>query len=141
MPFWRIIILTALSILAFAGNSLLSGATFTLTDIDANSFTLLRLSAGAVMLLLLGWRAQRQLPSVGSWSGTLSLFGCAIWSQELPALSAMQAVSVQSAVPVVAAILAMILLAELMHSRLLAAGGLVLPGLGLVSLCGRRNTR
>jgi len=53
----------------------------------------------------------------------------------------MQAASVQLAVPVVAAILAVILLAEPMHSRLLVAGGLVMSGLGLVLLCGRRNVR
>jgi drug/metabolite transporter (DMT)-like permease len=141
LTFWRILILTALSILAFAGNSLLSRAAFTLTEIDANSFTLVRLTAGALTLLLLVWWEQRQLGIAGSWPGTLSLFGYAIWYRVLPALSAMQAASVQLAVPVVAAILAVFLLAEPMHSRLLAAGGLVLSGLGLVLLCGRRNVR
>ena len=69
MTFWRILILTVLSILAFAGNSLLSRAAFTLTEIDANSFTLVRLTAGALTLLLLVWREQRQLRIAGSWPG------------------------------------------------------------------------
>ncbi|KRS21825.1 membrane protein [Alishewanella sp. WH16-1] len=280
LTFWRILILTALSILAFAGNSLLSRAAFTLTEIDANSFTLVRLTAGALTLLFLVWWEQRQLRVAGSWLGALSLFGYAIlfsyaylqldtatgalilfaavqltmllysvrqreqvtrwqwlgalmalsgmvylllpgaaapsagagllmigagmawglysllgrtggpallvtagnfvrsvplasvitllgwqywqwdlsgvllavasgaltsgigyaiWYRVLPALSAMQAASVQLAVPVVAALLAVILLAEPMHSRLLVAGGLVLSGLGLVLLCAHRN--
>ena len=78
LTFWRILILTALSILAFAGNSLLSRAAFTLTEIDANSFTLVRLTAGALTLLFLVWWEQRQLGIAGSWPGALSLFGYAI---------------------------------------------------------------
>jgi len=99
----------------------------------------------ASVITLLGWQYwQWDLSGVllAVASGALtSGIGYAIWYRVLPALSAMQAASVQLAVPVVAALLAVILLAEPMHSRLLVAGGLVMSGLGLVLLCGRRNVR
>lgn len=280
MARWQILIFTLLALLAFAGNSLLSRAAFTLTSIDANSFTLLRLTAGALMLLALVWWERRKRVLAGSWAGAFSLFGYAmlfsyaylqldtatgalilfaavqltmlcqsfrqgemisalqwsgallalvgmlylllpgattpapgaallmigagiawgiysllgrssgpalqvtagnfvrsiplallallpgwqvvqwdpagmslavlsgavtsgigyaIWYRVLPALSAMQAASVQLAVPIVAALLAVLLLAEPLHSRLLIAGGAVTAGLSLVLFCGRRS--
>lgn len=282
MTVWRIVLLTSLSLLAFAGNSLLSRAAFTLTAIDANSFTLLRLLAGALVLYLL-WKRQSDAAAVGgNWPAAICLFGYAIlfsyaylqlntatgalllfaavqltmlsqslwrrepismlqwfgavmalggmlylllpgatapqlapallmmgagiawgiysllgrqgagalattagnfvrasplallpfvltgfawqwdwtgallaivsgaitsglgyaiWYQVLPKLSAMQAASVQLAVPVVAAILAVVILAEPLQQRLVLSGTLVLLGLGLVLLCGRRRGR
>ena len=47
----RIVVLTALALLAFAGNSLLCRAALAHTRIDAASFTTVRLVSGALMLL------------------------------------------------------------------------------------------
>jgi hypothetical protein len=46
----RAIALTSLAMLAFAGNSLLCRAALQHTDIDAASFTTIRLASGALML-------------------------------------------------------------------------------------------
>ena len=52
MSSMRIIVLTALSMLAFAGNSVLVRMALTYTDIDAASFTTIRLISGALVLLV-----------------------------------------------------------------------------------------
>jgi drug/metabolite transporter (DMT)-like permease len=66
--------LTALALLAFAGNSLLCRLALRTTTIDAASFTTLRLAAGALMLgALVCLRPGR--PHVGgSWSSAVALF-------------------------------------------------------------------
>ncbi len=83
--------LTLLAMLAFAGNSLLCRIALAQTDIDAASFTSLRLGSGAVVLaLLVLWRgrssqrasglgaanrAQATRPwQAGSWLSALALF-------------------------------------------------------------------
>lgn len=70
--------LTALALLAFAGNSLLCRAALRDTAIDPASFTLLRVVSGALVLgLLVGLRAPRALPA-GSWTSATALFAYAI---------------------------------------------------------------
>jgi len=52
MPYPRIIVLTSLAMIAFAGNSLLCRAALKHTGIDAASFTTIRLISGALTLWL-----------------------------------------------------------------------------------------
>ncbi|WP_145138720.1 DMT family transporter [Pseudomonas duriflava] len=69
----RTLLLTALSLLAFAGNFLLCRLAFTQTSIDAASFTSLRLLSGAAMLaLLLNLRQPKGRPA-GRWSAAAAL--------------------------------------------------------------------
>lgn len=70
----RTLLLTSLTMLAFAGNSLLCRLALRETAIDAASFTAVRLLAGACALwLLLQLRQNRQAPA-GSWAGAVALF-------------------------------------------------------------------
>lgn len=73
----RILLLTAFAMLAFAGNSLLCRVALRDTEIDAASFTAIRLASGALMLVAL-LRARGVRPSSGgSWPMALMLFGYA----------------------------------------------------------------
>jgi len=68
----RIVLLTALAMLAFAGNSLLCRIALKQTSIDAASFTTIRLMSGALMLgLLLRWRGRS---AGGNWPSAFALF-------------------------------------------------------------------
>lgn len=70
----RTLMLTALAMLAFAGNSLLCRLALRETDIDAASFTGLRLLAGALTLWFL-LRLRTAAPSrAGSWPAAAALF-------------------------------------------------------------------
>lgn len=74
MPAPRILLLTALAMLAFAGNSLLCRLALKHTAMDAVSFTVLRLLAGALVLgLLLRLRRPPLAPS-GNWRAATALF-------------------------------------------------------------------
>ncbi len=53
MPLSRIILLTALTMVAFAGNSLLCRLALRTTPIDAASFTGIRIVSGALALWLI----------------------------------------------------------------------------------------
>jgi drug/metabolite transporter (DMT)-like permease len=72
--------LTAIALLAFAGNSLLCRLALRETSIDAASFSSVRLVSGALMLaLLVAWRGRGQAGAVrpwhaGSWRSALALF-------------------------------------------------------------------
>ncbi len=70
----RILLLTCLAMLAFAGNSLLCRLALRETDIDAASFTAIRLLAGALTLWLLLRLRQARQPIAGNWPGALALF-------------------------------------------------------------------
>jgi drug/metabolite transporter (DMT)-like permease len=80
----RTALLTAIALLAFAGNSLLCRIALRDTAIDAASFTSVRLVSGALMLaLLVAWRgrgragAQTDTPRpwhAGDWTSALALF-------------------------------------------------------------------
>jgi len=77
MPTLRLIPLTVLALLAFAGNSLLCRLALQHTSIDAASFTTIRLASGSLVLWLLV-QARRQLPAGrGSWPSALALFAYA----------------------------------------------------------------
>jgi drug/metabolite transporter (DMT)-like permease len=71
----RIAALTALAMLAFAGNSLLCRLALTRTGIDAASFTAIRIVSGAVLLCLLV--RLRGGTTTGSWLSALALFAYA----------------------------------------------------------------
>src|SRR5918993_1140511 len=73
----RLIVLTTLAMLAFAGNSLLCRVALRDTAIDAASFTSIRLASGALMLIVL-LRARGVRPSSGgSWPMAAMLFAYA----------------------------------------------------------------
>ena len=72
MPAPRILLLTLLAMLGFAGNSLLCRLALKEGALDAASFTSLRLLFGALTLWLLVRLAQRRL--AGNWLSALALF-------------------------------------------------------------------
>ena len=73
----RTLLLTALAMLAFAGNSLLCRAALRDSQIDPASFTALRLFAGALVLWLLLCLRGKSSSNSGSWRGALALFAYA----------------------------------------------------------------
>lgn len=70
----RTLLLLALAMLAFAGNSLLCRGALIGTSIDAASFTGLRLAAGALTLCLLARYGQAPSADRGDWYSALALF-------------------------------------------------------------------
>ena len=73
----RIILLTILALIAFASNSLLCRVALKQTDIDAASFTSIRLIAGAAMLWLLVRIRRNTASGSGNWLSALALFAYA----------------------------------------------------------------
>lgn len=73
----RLVLLTTLAMLAFAGNSLLCRMALKHTGIDAASFTTVRLVAGALMLGLLVRLNRRTRTSGGNWPSAAALFAYA----------------------------------------------------------------
>ncbi|MEY2893926.1 MAG: hypothetical protein RJA98_3834 [Pseudomonadota bacterium] len=73
----RLTLLTALTLLAFAGNSVLCRIALRHTAIDAASFTSVRLVSGALVLVWIAhrWRADRA--GGGSWGSALALLAYA----------------------------------------------------------------
>lgn len=69
----RTLLLTSLALLAFAANSLLCRAALGAHEIDASSFTAVRLCAGALALAPLAWRSRRPAERP-SWLSALALF-------------------------------------------------------------------
>ncbi len=71
-------LLTLLSLLAFAGNSLLARLALTRTHIEPATFTSVRLLAGAAVLTaIVAWRRRARdarSPATGSWASALALF-------------------------------------------------------------------
>jgi drug/metabolite transporter (DMT)-like permease len=74
MSYARIIALTSLAMLAFAGNSLLCRLALKHTGIDAASFTTIRLLSGAVMLWLVVRIRRGTLAGGGNWPSACALF-------------------------------------------------------------------
>ena len=74
----RVVVLTLLAMIAFAGNSLLCRLALKHTAIDAASFTAVRLMSASLVLCLLagGWRAnwQSAWQSGGNWPSAFALF-------------------------------------------------------------------
>ncbi len=73
----RVMLLTALAMIAFAANSLLCRIALRETDIDAASFTTVRLAAGALALWLLVRLRGGGTARDGSWLSALALFAYA----------------------------------------------------------------
>ena len=79
-PMPRLLVLLSLTLLAFAGNSVLCRMALKETSIDAASFTTLRLLSGALMLVMLVRlrSAPERNDLNGSWRGALALFAYAV---------------------------------------------------------------
>ncbi len=77
MPSARTLLLTTLTMLAFAGNSVLCRIALRETGIDAASFTTIRLASGAVVLWLIVRGFRRAQAGGGSWMSALMLFAYA----------------------------------------------------------------
>lgn len=89
MPPARLIILTVLAMIAFAGNALLCRIALKDTAIDAASFSSIRLLSGALVLWLIVQLQRRDALGHGSWPSALALFayaaGFSFAYRELPA--------------------------------------------------------
>jgi len=70
----RVLPLTILALLAFAGNSLLTRLALTQTRIDPASFTSIRLMSGAMVLFLIFKLRRGRIPRGGSWPSAIALF-------------------------------------------------------------------
>ncbi len=77
MSYARIISLTSLAMIAFAGNSLLCRQALKHTAIDPASFTAIRLVSGALVLWLLVRMKQNAPAGEGNWASALALFAYA----------------------------------------------------------------
>ena len=73
----RILVLTLLAMIAFAGNSLLCRAALQAGRIDAASFTTIRVVAGALALWLIVRLQRGSAEKAGSWPSALALFAYA----------------------------------------------------------------
>jgi drug/metabolite transporter (DMT)-like permease len=75
MSYTRLVPFTALTMAAFAGNSLLCRMALAHTSIDAATFTTVRLASGAgVLWLLVQWRPSNSSNGGGHWLSALALF-------------------------------------------------------------------
>lgn len=70
----RVPLLTCLTMLAFAGNSILCRLALKGAHVDPLSFTALRLASGALVLVLLAWLSSTRIRGAGSWPGAIALF-------------------------------------------------------------------
>jgi drug/metabolite transporter (DMT)-like permease len=70
----RIVILTTLAMIAFAGNSVLCRVALKETGIDAASFTTIRLVSGALVLWLIVRAHRGSETGSGNWASALALF-------------------------------------------------------------------
>ena len=74
MSYARVIALTSLAMIAFAGNSILCRLALKDTSIDAASFATIRLLSGAVMLWLVARMGRGTLTGRGNWLSAFALF-------------------------------------------------------------------
>lgn len=74
MSYARLIFLTSLAMIAFAGNSLLCRIALKYTAIDAASFATIRIISGAMMLWLLVWARRGAHNGDGNWLSSIALF-------------------------------------------------------------------
>ena len=77
MSLARVVVLTSLAMIAFAGNSLLCRVALRDTRIDPASFTSIRLISGAVMLWLITRMRSDTRVGRGNWLSACALFGYA----------------------------------------------------------------
>ena len=73
----RVFVLTLIAMIAFAGNSLLCRVALRHTNIDAASFTFIRIVSGAVALWIIVRMRGRSLEKAGSWISATALFAYA----------------------------------------------------------------
>lgn len=73
----RIVGLTTVTMIAFAGNSILGRFALDKTVIDAASFTIIRLLAGAIALAIIARLFRHDKPGKGNWWSALALFAYA----------------------------------------------------------------
>ena len=73
----RLVVLTSLTMMAFAGNSLLCRMALAETTIDAASFTTIRIASGALTLALLVLASGGLRSMGGNWLSALALFAYA----------------------------------------------------------------
>ena len=73
----QVAVLTALAVIAFAGNSLLCRMALLHTRIDAASFTSIRLLSGALVLWAIVAAKGGRIGAAGSWTSALALFAYA----------------------------------------------------------------
>ncbi|MEP7382099.1 MAG: DMT family transporter [Gemmatimonadota bacterium] len=77
MPSARLTLLTAITMIAFAGNSLLCRLALTGTSIDAASFTTIRVASGAITLAVLVVLRRGDVRPGGNWISAMSLLAYA----------------------------------------------------------------
>jgi drug/metabolite transporter (DMT)-like permease len=77
MPYARVVALTSLAMIAFAGNSLLCRVALKHTSTDAASFTTIRLISGAAVLWLAARRSRGTHTVTGNWLSAFALFAYA----------------------------------------------------------------
>lgn len=77
MSILRLTITTSIVMIAFAGNSLLCRVALTTTNIDAASFTTIRIVSGAITLFILILLGRRTRSVSGNWLSAMALFGYA----------------------------------------------------------------
>jgi drug/metabolite transporter (DMT)-like permease len=70
----RLLVLTLIAMIAFAGNSLLCRLALKQTSIDAATFTLVRIFSGAVALWLVVKARKTEWRDAGNWPSALALF-------------------------------------------------------------------
>lgn len=145
MSYARLIILTSLAMIAFAGNSLLCRVALEHTRIDAASFTSIRLISGALVLWLVVRRYRSTQSGAGDWLSALALFtyaaGFSFAYVSLPAATgALLLFGAVQATMIGYGIWAGERLLKLQLAGLLLAlgglGGLLLPGLSAPPLAG-----
>jgi drug/metabolite transporter (DMT)-like permease len=78
MPALRVLALTTLAMLAFAGNSLLCRLALAQTRIDPGQFTAVRLLSGAATLAVIARLVARERSGRGSWASALALVAYAL---------------------------------------------------------------
>jgi len=77
MLYSRVVVLTLLTMIAFAGNSLLCRVALKHTSIDAASFTTIRLVSGALVLWLIASLLRADQSGRGNWGSAFALFAYA----------------------------------------------------------------
>lgn len=70
----RVLTLTLLAVIAFAGNSILCRLALKDTPIDAATFTSIRILSGAIVLVLMTHSKGQGIEATGSWLSALALF-------------------------------------------------------------------
>jgi drug/metabolite transporter (DMT)-like permease len=141
----RIVVLTALAMVAFAGNGLLCRIALKTTPIDPSTFTSARLVSGALVLAVLARIGRDGKPEGGSFASALALFAyAALYSFAYRSLTAATGALLLFAAVQVTMIGRGLWTGERLGARrafglLLALGGLVgllLPGLTAPPLAG-----